>query len=101
MKVFLSELAETKLLELNDYLLGKWNLKVRNDFIKKFSSKITQISSQPESCPQSTKFKGLYKCVVTKQTTFYYRIIKVKNEIEIITVFDTRQNPDNLEKDIR
>ncbi|MFL9832028.1 type II toxin-antitoxin system RelE/ParE family toxin [Flavobacterium sp. ST-87] len=53
MKVFLSEVAETKLLELNDYLLGKWNLKVRNDFIKKFSSKIAQISNQPESCPQS------------------------------------------------
>lgn len=101
MKVFLSELAESKLLKLNDYLLEKWNLKVRNDFIKKFSSKITQISQYPESCPQSSKYKGLYKCVVTKQTTFYYRIIKAKNEIEIITVFDTRQNPNNLETDIK
>ncbi|GEL09281.1 Plasmid stabilization system protein ParE [Flavobacterium glycines] len=101
MKVFLSELAESKLLELNDYLLEKWNLKVRNDFIKKFSSKITQISNQPESCPQSLKYKGLYKCVVTKQTTFYYRILSVKNEIEIITVFDTRQNPNKLETDVK
>ncbi len=101
MKVFLSELAESKLLELNDYLLEKWNLKVRNDFIKKFSSKITQISNQPESCPQSLKHKGLYKCVVTKQTTFYYRILSVKNETESITVFDTRQNPNKLETDVK
>lgn len=36
-----------------------------------------------------------------KTTTFYYRIIKVKNEIEIITVFDTRQNPNKLETDIK
>lgn len=101
MKVFLSELAENKLLKLNDFLLENWNLKVRNDFIKKLTSKIEQISEQPESCPQSSEFKGLYKCVVTKHTTFYYRINFDKKEIEVITVFDTRQNPDKLQKDIK
>lgn len=101
MKVFLSELAENKLLKLNDFLLENWNLKVRNDFIKKLKSKIDQISEQPESCPQSSEFKGLFKCVITKQTTFYYRINFGRKEIEIITVFDTRQNPDKLEKDIK
>ncbi|NLP59536.1 type II toxin-antitoxin system RelE/ParE family toxin, partial [Lutibacter sp. B1] len=97
MKVFLSELAENKLLKLNDFLLENWNLKVRNDFIKKLTSKIEQISEQPESCPQSIEFKGLFKCVVTKQTTFYYRIKFEREEIEIITVFDTRQDPNKLE----
>lgn len=101
MKVFLSELAESKLLKLNEFLLENWNLKVRNDFIKKLTSKIEQISNQPESCPESYLFKGLFKCVVTKQTTFYYRVSFDKKEIEIITVFDTRQNPDQLGKDIR
>ncbi len=72
-----------------------------NDFIKKLTTKIKQVSEQPESCPQSTDFKGLFKCVVTKQTTFYYRINFDKKEIEIITVFDTRQHPDKLERDIR
>lgn len=100
MKVFLSELAEKKLLKLTDFLLENWNLKVRNDFIKKLTSKIKQVSEQPESCPQSTDFKGLFKCVVTKQTTFYYRINFDKKEIEIITVFDTRQHPDKLERDL-
>ena len=60
MNVFLSELAESKLLKLNDFLLENWNLKVRNDFIEKLTSKIQQISEQPESCPQSSVFKGLY-----------------------------------------
>lgn len=101
MKVFLSESAESKLLKLNEYLLVKWNLKVRNDFIKKLTSKIEQISNQPESCPESYLFKGLFKCVVTKQTTFYYRVHFDKKEIEIISFFDTRQNPDQLEKDIK
>lgn len=100
MKVYLSELAENKLLILVDYLLVKWNLKVKNDFIEKLTQKIEQISNQPECCPQSKDFIGLYKCVVTKQTTFYYRIFLDENEIEIITIFDTRQNPSQLDKEI-
>ena len=100
MKVFLSELAENKLLKLSAFLLENWNLKVRNDFIKKLTSKINQISEQPQSCPQSSKFNGLFKCVVTKQTTFYYRINSDKEEIEIITVLDTRQNPNKLNEDM-
>jgi hypothetical protein len=38
--------------------------------------------------------------VVTKQTTFYYRVLKNKKELEIITIFDTRQNPNKLKKDL-
>lgn len=100
MKVFLSELAESKLLLLSEYLLETWNLKVRDKFISKLTDKIEQISSHPTSCSRSDEFEGLYKCVVTKQTTFYYRILKLSNEIEIITLFDTRQNPENIKKDI-
>jgi plasmid stabilization system protein ParE len=100
-KVFLSELAENKLLKLNQFLLENWNLKVRNDFIEKLTSKIKQISHQPHSCPESSTYQGLFKCVITKQTTFYYRLNINKKEIEIITVFDTRQNPEVLDKDIK
>ncbi|CAL66108.1 type II toxin-antitoxin system RelE/ParE family toxin [Christiangramia forsetii] len=52
MKVFLSELAETKLLKLNEYLLENWNKKTRDKFIQKLSEKIEQISLYPESYPQ-------------------------------------------------
>ncbi|EGV44346.1 type II toxin-antitoxin system RelE/ParE family toxin [Bizionia argentinensis JUB59] len=100
MIVFLSELAETKLLKLSEYLLENWNIKTRDRFIEKLSEKIRQISIQPESCPQSTEFPGLYACVVAKQITLYYRISIELQEIEIITVFDTRQNPDKVKKDI-
>ena len=100
MKVFLSELAENKLLKLSEYLLENWNLKTRDKFIEKLTGRIEQLSLQPESCPKSSEFKGLYKCVVTKQTTFYYRISTELNEIEIITIFDTRQNPKKLRKDV-
>ncbi len=71
---------------------------MRDKFISKLTEKIKQISTQPESCPKSLRFDNLYKCVVTKQTTFYYRILAEREEIEIITIFDTRQNPDELKK---
>ena len=100
MDVFLSDLAEAKLGKLSNFLLEEWGLKTRNDFIFKLSAKINQISAQPECCPKSSEFHNLYKCVVTKQTTFYYRVQFDKREIEIITIFDSRQNPDRLNKDV-
>jgi plasmid stabilization system protein ParE len=100
MDVYLSELAEFKLLRLSDYLLEEWSPKTRDKFLKKLTGKINQISSQPESCPESTQHKGLYKCTVTKHSTFYYRILWKSNEIEIITLFDTRQSPEKLEKEL-
>jgi hypothetical protein len=39
MKVFLSELAESKLLKLSEYLLEEWNLKTRDKFISKLNGK--------------------------------------------------------------
>jgi plasmid stabilization system protein ParE len=101
MNVFLSELAESKLLKLSAYLTEHWGVSAKNKFIATFTEKVNQVAAQPESCPKSDAFPGLYKCVVTKQTTFYYRLAVEKEEIEIITIFDTRQNPDKLKKDIK
>ncbi|WP_179352038.1 type II toxin-antitoxin system RelE/ParE family toxin [Winogradskyella vidalii] len=99
MKVFLSELAESKLLKLSQYLLEHWSLRTGDEFISKLTKKIEQIAHQPERCPKSSEFENLYKCVVSKQTTLYYRIQLDKKEIEIITIFDTRQHSDKLKKD--
>jgi len=98
MQVVLSKRAKIKLENLLDYLEKEWSSKSKNDFIKKLERAITQISKLPVCCPKSKLFPGLFKCVVTKQTTLYYRI---KDEtIEIITLFDTRQNPEKLNKEL-
>ncbi len=100
MRVYLSKLAQTKLLELSNYILLEWNVKVRDEFINKLTRKLDQISSYPNSCPKSDVFIGLFKCVVSRQTTMYYRIHENNQEIEIITFFDSRQNPNNLQKEV-
>ena len=51
MKVFLSELAESKLLKITEYIVKHWGLKARDKFIDKLNQKIEQISLQPESYP--------------------------------------------------
>lgn len=79
MDVFLSELAEAKLLKLNDYLIEEWGVRARDKFIQKLTQKLAQIAAQPENSPQSSEIKGLYKCVVTRQSTLYYRILWESN----------------------
>lgn len=101
MEVYLSELAESKLKKLTQHLLENWSHKVKMDFLTKLTDKINQISIQPESCPKSNEFGGIYKCVITKQTTFFYRINFQAEEIEIITLFDTRQDPEKIKKQLR
>ena len=98
MKVFLSPQAEIKLKLLLDYLLENWSARTRDDFIELLSLKLNQIATHPKSCPQSEVKIGIYKCVLSKQTTFFYRI--ENGEIEIITFFDTRQNPDKLKSEL-
>lgn len=99
LEVYLSPLAEQKLLDLLNFLESHWVLRVKNRFIDKFKKSIDVISKFPLSSVEVEEFKGVRKCLVTKQTSFYYRIYN--GEIEIITVFDNRQNPNTVLKELR
>ena len=89
-EVFLSILAERKLDLLLDFLAKEWGQNSKQKYLEKFKRAIDQISAHPRSCQESSEMKGIYKCMVTKQSSFYYRI--QNDEIEIITVFDNRQD---------
>jgi plasmid stabilization system protein ParE len=97
--VIISNTAEEKLEKLFSYLIAKWSVKVKNEFIQKLDRNIEIIKKQPKSFPESEKEKGLRKCVITKQVTLYYRFDS--KTIKIITIFDTRQHPNKLSKDIK
>lgn len=97
-KVVISRTVEKKLEKLFEYLIKEWSVKVKNDFVTKLDSTIEIIKNQPEIFPESKKGKGLRKCVITKQTTLYYRYST--KQINIVTLFDTRQNPNKLDKEI-
>ena len=79
-----------------EYLEFKWSTKVRDKFISKLDKSIYLIQNEPEIFPKSQINKKQFKCVVSKQTTMYYKFNT--KEIMILSLFDTRQNPSKINK---
>lgn len=97
-KVSISKTAERKLDQLFLYLIETWSVKVKTDFIKKLDKSIEIIKEFPESFPESKVQKGLRKCIITSHTSLYYRFNS--RVIIIVTIFDNRQDPDRLDKEL-
>ena len=98
-RIKLTKTAQLRLDQLLEYLEKEWSEKVKQDFIKKMDKRIEHVRNRPSLFPTSSIKKGLHKCVVSKQTTFYY--LHNQTEITILTVFDTRQDPNKLPRHIK
>lgn len=98
-EVRLSKRAMKRLDKLLVYLEKEWSIKIKNDFIVKLDKSLKQIQKLPYSFPESEKVKGLRKCVVTKQTTIFYKY--TETSIYIVAIFDNRQSPKSLENEIK
>lgn len=95
-EIRLSKRAMKKLDSLLVYLEEEWSTKVKHEFVLKLDKSFKQIQKLPDSFPESEKIKGLRNCVVTKQTTVFYKYSETT--IDIVTIFDNRQNPKSLKK---
>lgn len=91
-QVFLSKVAEFKLNGILAYLRNEWSESERITFLEQFRDRVENIRNFPMSCQKSESMPEIYRCVVTNQTSFYYRIYS--DNIEIITIVDNRQDPD-------
>lgn len=98
-EIRLSKRAMNKLDSLLVYLENEWSTKVKYNFILKLDKSLKQIQKLPDSFPESEKIRGLRKCVVTKQTTVFYRYSDTS--IDVITIFDNRQNPKSQKKEMK
>lgn len=99
--VRLSPLAAYKLDAILEFLEEEWSVKTRNQFLEHFIETTRQISRFPSSCEESCVKPGIYKAVVNKHTALYYRIANDQETVEIITVLDNRQNPEDTIRVIR
>jgi plasmid stabilization system protein ParE len=80
--------------KLVDYLLEEWGLKIAIKVTREINQTITHIKNSPEHFPILLKKKKIRRCVASPQTSIYF---KVDNGIvEILTLFDNRQNPKKL-----
>ena len=89
-----SSYADDDFTKLLEYLENRWNKKVCLKFITKLDFIIDLIHKNPNQFPFFHKEFQIRKCVVTKQNTLYYR--ETNTRIEILRLYDTRQNPETL-----
>lgn len=98
-RLILSKRTSKKLDKLLEYLETEWSEKVKRDYLSKFEETLKLVKEKPEIFPSTETVKGLHKCVITKQTTVYYRFDELK--IYIVTLFDNRQNPKKLKDETK
>ena len=97
--IIFSKNAEKSLFELFEYLETKWSKTIKNKFISNLDKVIYLIQSDPEIFPKSELNNRYRKCILSKQTTIYYKFNTKR--VDIITFFDTRQDPNKIKKDIK
>jgi len=93
-KIIWSSLAEKDFSIILNYLFSEWNSTIAYNFVDKTDELLHQISKNPKQFPSVSKKRGIRKCVISKHNTLYFRVNK--NEINLLRIFDTRQNPNKL-----
>ncbi|MDW8850145.1 type II toxin-antitoxin system RelE/ParE family toxin [Flavobacterium sp. MMLR14_040] len=99
LKINISKTAEENLDAVLNFIEARWSKKSKEIFLVKFQKAISIISMNPEIFPKSSINKKYRKCVVTKQSSLLYSF--GSNEIRIHAIFDTRQDPNKIKKDIK
>ncbi len=89
-----SDNAKEDISTLVIYLNINWGKKIADDYITLINELVGQFAEFPKLFPVIHTKKKIRKCVVSKHNSIYYR--EKKDYIEIVNVFDTRQNPDKL-----
>jgi plasmid stabilization system protein ParE len=89
-----SDEALENLKKIIEYLENRWTKKEIQKFAKLLDKRLDLIEKNPFLFAESKNFNDLRRSVLSKQTTIYYRINN--NDVHIITLFDNRQNPENI-----
>jgi len=92
-KIIWTDEAFRNLENIITYLEKFWTEKEIRKFARLLDKQLILIKKNPSLYPYSKKSDDIRKSVLTK-ITLYYRIIET--EIYLISLFDSRQNPDKL-----
>lgn len=93
-EIIWSPAAEKDFESILEYLQIKWSTRITRRFINKVDDNIELIVEDPQIFPVINVELQIRKSVITKQNTLYYR--EVNNKIEIVRLFDTRQDLNKL-----
>lgn len=93
-KLIWSERALSDLKNIIEYLGKNWTQKEIRNFANRLDKRLNLISFNPNLFPKTSRRKNVRRSVLTKHTVIYYKA--VNNEVNLITLFDPRQNPRRL-----
>ena len=96
--IIISKRAEENLDKILSYLKSEWNESVKNSFLEKFKKLLSLLSVNPYMCQIFSEKRKIRRCLITKQNALYYRI--ADNTVQIITIHDTRRNPNTLKHNL-
>ena len=83
--------------EILDYVSDKFGILVAAKVDKYFEEVVDQIAINPFLYPYSNKKKNLRRCVISHQTTLYYRFNG--EYIELVSFRGNKMNPETLDLD--
>ncbi len=86
--------AQDEFVELLEFLENQFGLDAALKVLERTGQIIDGIVDFPEIFPTSSERKDLRKAVINKNASLLYRILTDK--IEILHVWDNRQNPNTL-----
>jgi plasmid stabilization system protein ParE len=93
-QIIWSPLSENDYISILNYLQKNWDDKVLQGFIEITIALLARISNNPKQFPLVYKKRKIRKCVLTKHNTLFYR--DGKESIDILRIFDSRQDPKKL-----
>ena len=94
-QITISENAKRRIENVFHYLEQEWSEKVRDDFKFKLLKQVDFLRQNPYMFPASQVKKNIRRCIITKHNAMYYRV--KDNEVEIVTLHDTRSDPESLD----
>ena len=89
-EVIVKKRFTNKIIQLLNHIEREWGKPVADRFLKKLEKRISTLARQPYIGGPS-EMKNVRSILIAKQNRLYYRI--KGNQIEIITLFDTRMHP--------
>ncbi len=96
MKISWTPIARKTYFNVLDHLEEAWTEREIQNFISEVDKLLAQIAKNPEMFQESRKKKNIRKGFITKYNTLYYRVKPRKKELELLTFWDNRQNPEKL-----
>ena len=78
------------------YLQTVWTEKEVAKFVQQTEKVINRLQQQPESYPPGKKNKKYRRARLNKYIVLFYRYHKTKEEITLLTFWNTKQDPNQL-----